>query len=395
MKIERLKIKNFRALQDVEMTDVPSLAVFIGENGSGKSTLFRVFRFLKNALHFDVNWALQRLGGYHEVVTRDHSGKPILIEVEFSTKIARKNRLFVYSLEIGFDKSAGEAFVKKETMSHENEKLFEFKNGKGFADFGLNEEMSNLPGLISEEPISMGQRDMLAINVVGSLRRSKVARDFRRFVAAWHMYDFHITASRQRGRSVLARNLMPDGGNLATVTRHLYENERATFDTIVKKFKERVPGMESVEIKFTEDGYVLLQFKDGSFKDPFDARYVSDGTIKMFAYLVLLHAPRTPSFLCIEEPENQLYPNYFDLLVDELQQYAKNGGQVFVSTHSPDILNHVEIEEAFYMDKADGVTKIEPFADDHLIKDLIDSGDKLGWLWRQGVLPKFMETPKK
>ncbi len=52
----------------------------------------------------------------------------------------------------------------------------------------------------------------------------------------------------------------------------------------------------------------LLRFQDGTFKDPFIARYVSDGTIKMVAYLVLLHDPNPHPFLCIEEPENQLSP---------------------------------------------------------------------------------------
>ncbi|MDA8003101.1 MAG: AAA family ATPase, partial [Alphaproteobacteria bacterium] len=118
----------------------------------------------------------------------------------------------------------------------------------------------------------------------------------------------------------------------------------------------------------------------------FLARHVSDGTIKMFAYMVLLHDPKPHPFLCIEEPENQLYPDMLGVLVGELRDYAKRGGQVFVSTHSPDMLNETEIEEAFLLKRTEGITSIEPIAANEQIKALIDAGDKLGWLWRQQLL---------
>ena len=140
--------------------------------------------------------------------------------------------------------------------------------------------------------------------------------------------------------------------------QHLYENDPLVFEKILKKFGERISGMSGVTPSITEDGHVLLRFQDGVFKDPFIARYVSDGTIKIFAYLVLLHDPKPHPFLCIEEPENQLYPKLLEMLVEELRDYATRGGQVFVSTHSPDALNCVEIEEAFWLKKENGKNAI-------------------------------------
>ena len=93
---------------------------------------------------------------------------------------------------------------------------------------------------------------------------------------------------------------------------------------------------EICDIDYVHDGRLVLRFQDGSFKDPFIARYVSDGTIKMFAYLVLLYDPRPPPLLAVEKPENQLYLELLDELVEEFRDYARRGGQVFVSTHSPD-----------------------------------------------------------
>jgi predicted ATPase len=129
----------------------------------------------------------------------------------------------------------------------------------------------------------------------------------------------------------------------------------------------------------------VLKFQDGSFKDPFVARYVSDGTIKMFAYLVLLYDPKAHPLLCVEEPENQLYPDLLAGLAEEFQSYASRGGQVFVSTHSPDFLNEVPLESIFWLTKADGVTKVTRARDDERLRAWVDGGDKPGYLWRQGA----------
>ena len=59
MKIEKIRIQNFRSLHNIELDNIPSLAVFVGENGSGKSTIFQVFAFLKDALKNNISTAFR------------------------------------------------------------------------------------------------------------------------------------------------------------------------------------------------------------------------------------------------------------------------------------------------------------------------------------------------
>lgn len=146
----------------------------------------------------------------------------------------------------------------------------------------------------------------------------------------------------------------------------------------------RVPGVSSVEPKLMEDGYLTLRFQDGSFKTPFLDRYVSDGTIKMFAYLVLLRDPKPHPLLCVEEPENQLYPQLMQELAEEFRSYANRGGQVFVSTHSPDFLNALQLEEVCWLVKQQGCTDIRRARDNAQIAAYVAEGDQLGYLWKQG-----------
>ena len=150
--------------------------------------------------------------------------------------------------------------------------------------------------------------------------------------------------------------------------------------------EKRVPGVSKIEAQETADGRIVLRFQDGNFKDPFVSRFVSDGTIKMFTYLVLLKDPEKHALLCMEEPENQLYPELLYELAEEFRTYAEEGGQVFISTHSQDFLNAVSLEELFILVKKNGYTQIYKAIENETIRALYKAGDELGQLWRQGLL---------
>ena len=164
----------------------------------------------------------------------------------------------------------------------------------------------------------------------------------------------------------------------------MHDYHRSTFDLVLKKMSSRVPGIKSVQATNTVDGRIVLQFQDSSFLDPFIGRFVSDGTIKMFAYLLLLYDPNPHPLLCIEEPENQLYPSLLTELAEELREYANKGGQVFVSSHSPDLLNAATADEVFWLTKENGNTTVRHASEDEQIVALVKEGDHLGVLWTQG-----------
>jgi len=227
--------------------------------------------------------------------------------------------------------------------------------------------------------------DTLAIKGLGQFERFKAANAFRQLIENWHVSDFHINAAR--GRKDAAgdtEHLSETGGNLPLVARYLHEQHPKVFQKILNTMAKRVPGVTSVEPKLMDDGYLTLRFQDGSFKTPFLDRYVSDGTIKMFAYLVLLHDPSPHPLLCVEEPENQLYPHLMAELAEEFRSYANRGGQVFVSTHSPDFLNAIELDEVCWLVKHQGCTEVYRAKDNSQIAAYVAEGDQLGYLWKQG-----------
>ena len=237
---------------------------------------------------------------------------------------------------------------------------------------------------LDREEQSLKSPDILAIKGLAQFEKFPAVVALGNLIERWHVSDFHISRARPEQEVGYAEHLSREGENLSLVIEYLYNNHRTIFDKILTKLAKRVPGVKKVESKPTEEGRILLKFQDASFQDPFLARYVSDGTIKMLAYLTLLYDPAPHPLLCVEEPENQLYPMLLTELAEEFRSYAQRGGQVIVSTHSPDFLNATELEEVFWLEKKDGYTKAHRAKDDKQISAYMKNGDKMGYLWKQG-----------
>lgn len=387
MKIEALRLKNYRVFRDVQLSDMPDFLVLVGANGSGKSTLFDVFGFLHDSLRGNVRQALDARGRFAEVLSRDATERSIEIEIQYRMEISGVQRLVTYALEIGEERGA--PVVEREVLRYKRGRhgkpyhFLDFRRGEGYAV--SNEEEFHKPDEELTREVQRVAPDTLAIKGLGQFERFKAASAFRRLIESWHVSDFHISAARGRKEaSGSSEHLSLTGDNLPLVARYLYEQHPQTFATVLDTMKRRVPGVADIEPRLTEDGYLTLRFRDGSFKTPFLDRYVSDGTIKMFAYLVLLHDPAPHPLLCVEEPENQLYPTLMAELAEEFRLYARRGGQVLVSTHSPDFLNAARLEEVCWLSKQDGTTRIRRASDDPQLRAYMEAGDQMGYLWKQG-----------
>jgi len=384
MQIESIELRNYRLFRDAKLIDLSRMTVVVGANGSGKSTLFDAFSFLKEALTQNVAQAVARRGGFQELISRGEKG-PIGITIKFRES---GGRLATYQLDIASE--AGRPVVEREILKFRRGQygqpwhFVDFSRGKGTAI--TNEAAYGQEGVAEERKDHvLDDPSVLAIKGLGQFKEFRVVAEFRSLIENWHISDFHISDARPSAEAGFAEHLSTRGDNVAQVAQYLYEHHRERFDKMLKVMSERVPGVSGVEAKPTEDGRLVLRFQDGNFRDPFIARYVSDGTIKMFAYLVLLHDPKPHPLLAIEEPENQLYPEILHALVEEFRDYARRGGQVFVSTHSPEFLNVTQLDEIYWLVKEQGFTTIRRAKDSEPLRNLVAAGDLPGTLWKQGL----------
>lgn len=382
MRIEQIEIRNYRVFHNVKLTKVPPMAVVVGANGTGKSTLFDVFSFLKDALVGNATVAVERRGGFKEIVSRDQNG-PICIAIKFRES---GGHLASYILEVAVKR--GRVTVSREVLRYGRGvgngrpwHLLDFSDGSGTVI--TNESAYRQAGAVEcREALELDDPSVLAIKGLGQFRKFRIALEIRSLIENTHISNIRTAGARSSAEMGYSKHLSDRGDNIAQVARYLYENHSERFERILASMRSRVPGVVDVNAKQAEDGRLVLRFQDGSFKDPFIARYTSDGTIKLFAYLILLNAPNPHPVLAVEEPEHQVYPRVLGNLIEEFRDYARRGGQTFVSTYSPDFLDGAKLSEVYWLEKSNGYSTIHRAQDHELLKSLVDSGDWLGALWR-------------
>ena len=378
--IESLRVKNYRALRDVELKQIRPLSVFLGANGSGKSTLFDVFTFLAECFTDGLYRAWEKRGRFKELRTRGSNGP-----IEFELKYREKPGIPIITYHLSIDEDANGPFVDTEWMQWRRG-----SRGKHvrFLDFhwGVGSVIAG------ETPVQGSARNderfddtsTLAVSTLGQLARHPHVSALRRFITGWHLSYLSIGATREVTEAGPQKRLSKTGNNLSNVIQYLQEQYPERLEKIISVLSERVPRLEKVETELMIDGRLLLQIKDAPFDQPILAKFASDGTLKMLSYLTLLYDPEPPQLIGIEEPENYLHPSLLTGLVGEFIEVSMSS-QLIITTHSPRFVNEFRAEDVWvlYRDKQ-GFTVCKRASEMQGIKEFLEAGAKLGQLWMEG-----------
>ena len=379
-RIEYLKVRNFRALQDVEIRELTPMTVLLGPNGSGKSTVFDVFAFLAECFESGLRRAWDRRGRARELKTRDAEG-PVTIELKYRERPGTP--LIVYHLEV--DERDGTPSIVHEWLHWKRGswgapfRFLEYRNGEGQAISGDKPDAED-----ERKKIPLKSPDLLAVNALGQFQDHPRVAALRDFIMGWHVSYLSADSARGQPEAGPQEHLSTSGDNLANVIQHLSERRPERLDHIFQTLRRRVPRIERVLAEAMPDGRLLLQIKDAPFSDPILARFASDGTLKMLAYLVLLHDPEPWPFIGIEEPENFLHPRLLHELAEECDA-ASERTQLLVTTHSPFFLNALKPEQVCVLWRDEkGHTQARRAADLDCIPGFMKAGALLGDLWMEG-----------
>ncbi len=425
-RVEGIRIKNFRALRDVTLGKVWSQQEFrpltpmtavIGKNGVGKSTLFDAFGFLADCLRSGVEEAFDARGrgGFEHVKSKGSVG-PIEFEVYY--KEDGNARPITYEISIDQD-SSGRPYVQKERLRQRRKGQ---KHGWPFSFLILNEgtgvvwrgetegqqidEGQTQFDLVSyldklklaegneesreTEVVELDDKRKLGIATLGALKHHPRISAFRRFIEGWYLSYFTPDAAKSLPLAGPQRHLNIHGDDLGNVVQFMEREYAGKFKSILDRIATKIPGIRKISTTKSDDGRLLLRFNDKGFQDPFYAQQMSDGTLKVFAYLLLLEDPDPPPFLCVEEPENGLYHKLLKTLAREFRAHAlspRSGSQVFVTTHQPYFVDALDPEEVWVVEKgSDGYSRVKRASDDPIVTGMVKEGLPLGGLWYSDYL---------
>ena len=378
-RIENLRVQNYRALQDLELKKITPLTVFLGPNGSGKSTIFDVFAFLSECFTVGLRKAWDRRGRFKELRTRGQEGY-IIIELKYRETLA--SPLITYHLAI--NEANNRPYVAEEWLQWRRGpqgkpfRFLDFKEGEGIVISGENPQEED--ERISER---LDSEEFLAVSTLGQLAKHPRVSALRRFITSWYLSYLTADNTRNQPEAGAQERLSPTGDNLPNVIQYLKEDHPQRLESILQTLSRRIPRLEKVEASIMPNGQLLLQIKDAPFQEPILAKFASDGTLKMLAYLTILYDPSPPQLVGIEEPENHLHPRLLPELAEECRA-ATASTQLMVTTHSPFFVDGLKPEEVWvlYRDE-NGFTQAKRTSAMQGVKEFIQNGALLGQLWME------------
>ena len=414
-KIEGFRIRNFKTLRDVTLGrlwnerssgELTPMTAVIGKNGSGKSTLFDAFGFLSDCLKLGVEEACDAKGrgGFDRILSQG-ADEPIMFEVYYREE--HNARPITYEVSFALDDHR-RPYIKSERLRQRRKGQdrgwpFSFlilENGRGVVwkgEYeGINEARQiNLDELMREESnetetVELEDNRKLGIATLGSLKQHPRVSAFRQFIESWYLSYFRPDSARELPLAGPQKHLNIHGDNISNVVQYMNRDHPELFKKILDDIAGKIPGIDKIDTVPMPNGRLLLRFNDKGFSEPFFAQQMSDGTLKVFAYLLLLSDPTPPPFICIEEPENGLYHKLLETLAQQFREHVtneKNKSQIFITKHQPYFVDALEPKEVWILEKgADGFSQIRRASDDPVIQGLVEEGISLGGLWYSDYL---------
>ena len=399
-----IKIENYKALKDITLGGVTwgaphkltPLTVVIGKNGVGKSSIFDAFGFLVDCMlekSIEDACNIKNRCGFDRLVSSGLKEERKQIKFTIYYRGEEKENPIIYHVSIGKAESDGKPIVLRETLSTHKTQTSKGKQGAPSHFLKLEKGKGQVWGRESDEDHKKYKEDLGLepnklgiVNLADHIDKHPRIKKFKTFVQSWYLSYFAPDAARNIPQFRPEKQINTRGDNMANVLQYLWQNNKKDFKKMLNSISERIPGINEIEpYKEEVTNNVYLLFKDKGFLNGFTQQQMSDGTLKILCYMLLLHSPGHAPFICIEEPENGLYHALLPFLVNEFREYTskiKNASQVFVTTHQPYLVDALDPDELWVLEKNnDGFAKIKRADEYDFVKNMKEEGLPLGSLW--------------
>ncbi|MCK5871866.1 MAG: AAA family ATPase [Methylococcales bacterium] len=422
--ISQIRTKNYRNLVNDEGIILNNLNILIGSNGSGKSNLVGILEFFKNCLSPSSDLESRGVTAFQDAISKlnyniaDASIKnPAVVEFEVEFPSLHDISGIKFFLKFYVD---GIISIREESLEHSKPNrgatrpfIYYKSHNKqmGMAMVSINNAKNKSGSYFEKLDISTDELSLLAIpkflTEQGAFSPEqvplyKVYRDLSDAVKKWQFYNANeMDLAKIRGASpkvglsdvILAKS----GKNLATVLDNIIIHSEYGLDfeeRINNAMKEILPMTRRIRTIRGGMSLSIEWYVDG-METPFNLDDMSDGTVRMLCWAVILHSPILPTLLVIDEPELSLHIAWMRTLSNWIKE-ASQKTQIIISTHSPDLLDYFtdcagdvmcfeksQLKGHFEVKKLSEPILKEKIAEGWQLGDLYRIGDDVvgGWPW--------------
>ena len=322
--LEKVRIKNFLSLHDVELPLKP-LTVLVGPNASGKSNILNALGLLKRMM---IESELPPVKFIRDSLW---AGEANQITFQLQAKVEEIPTQY----ELNIKAEANNPFVDEELLVN-SVNVISVQHGEGMVK---DEDDKNLTPYKSNK---------LALRSAGDYGNKPITSILTMFIKDWEFYDFQPNFIRRyfdllpmliaekmfSEESSESPKLDDDGSTLSALLSYWHENTPGRFQSVSESLAS------STKLRIDQcmiDGDNKLCLLEG-YKQPIPLEKASDGTLRLVAYYILLNEPELPPLIAIEEPERNLHPGALTDITNVLEQISERS-QVIITTHSSQLLD--------------------------------------------------------
>lgn len=357
--LDRLTIRGFKSIRELDNFELKNLNVIIGANGAGKSNFVEFFRVLNHVVLGYVNIGIKERGGISDFL---FNGRKVTEKMEFETRFQERG----YRFDIIPDASDGCLLV--------NEARYYQHGSSGWWTFNN----------------SIDGKSRLTAEAMGNSPDSKYSIPVYNIIVSWKVYHFHDTTSTapMRHSEIIEDNkqLRYNASNIAPFLLEIRNNNPQIYQEIVNVVRIVLPFFDDFLLatkSLGEKTTVNLSWTQKHSDYPMQPYHLSDGSIRFICLATALLQPNPPSTIIIDEPELGLHPSALGILA-ELIESAAQETQVIVATQSPALIDYFSIEDIVVVNRKDGASTFERLKEEDFNVWLEEY--TIGELWSKNVI---------
>jgi predicted ATPase len=350
--IKHVRITNFKSLGDVSV-DLQPVTVLIGRSGTGKSNFFDAMRFFRDCVKsLNSNIACTNQGGWNRIIPATAKGP---VNLSFSIRFAGPGHDYDYLL-VFQQHQHGDPQLTEEKLSFSGNVLFHRDALKWVKSPSVVNVPAPYPGT-------------LMLGAVTGVREITRAQSLLGNGLGFYAFPDNVLLTPHHGQDQGQTGFTTKGENFLQMLVAIDVDPQAWDhqQEMIAALRQLNPSIKSVELNMPARDKVVVSHQIGDRLLPLELVYESEGFRRLLAHLIALYQNPPKQALFFEEPEKGIHPGALEVLADEFKACPDAGrGQIILTSHSPELLDHFEPEQLRVVEMEDYLTKIGPVAPEQL-----------------------------